>query len=206
LGLQRITRLAPADAAPDSPVRADELLRRLDGADVGERRRAARALARWRDSSTALGARLLVEDDATVREALFTSLAEHATPDAVDALLPLLRSEDAALRNGAIEALAEMPTPTGPRVEELLADPDSDVRIMAVNLLGSLRHEAVTRWLAAVLARETQVNVVCAAIEVLAEVGSEREVPALRAAADRFGAEPFVRFAADAAIARMVPA
>ena len=125
-----------------------------------------------------------------------------ATPceAAVNALLPLLRSEDPTLRNGAIEALATMPELVGPRIERLLHDRDADVRIFTVNLLGELRHAEVPQWLLQVLQGDTEVNVVAAAIEVLAEVGDPSHEAALRQAAGRFTQDPFIGFATEMAI------
>ncbi len=181
----------------------DGLLAQLKTGDTEQRRWAARDLAAHPAAAAALGSRLAAEPDPSVREALFTSLSRHANDAAADALLPLLRSEDAELRNGAIEALASMPVIAGVRIDALLADADADVRIFAVNLLGDLRHERVPRWLLGVLEHEVSVNVVCAAIEVLAEVGSTEHLAALGAAARRFGDDPFVAFAADVAIGRI---
>ncbi len=179
------------------------LVAQLKTGDAEQRRWAARDLAAFPSSAPTLGAQLLVERDPSVRETMFTSLAVHASDAAASALLPLLRSEDAALRNGAIEALAAMPQATGPRIDALLRDADPDVRIFTVNLLGELRHERVAPWLVGVLEHDAAVNVVCAAIEVLAEIGTAAHAPVLQQAARRFAQDPFVGFAAGMAIERL---
>lgn len=179
------------------------LLAQLRTGDVEQRRWAARDLAAHPAASVALGEQLLCEREHSVRQTLFTSLTTHASEPAAAALLPLLRSEDAMLRNGAIEALAGMPQATGPRVAALLRDADADVRIFTVNLLADLRHEQVPQWLLGVLQHDAAVNVVCAAIEVLAEVGSASHIEALRQAAARFPDDPFAGFAAELAIERI---
>lgn len=179
------------------------LLVQLREGDADQRRWAARDLAGQAEAVSALGQRLLAERDGRVREAVFTGLASTPGEAAVNALLPLLRSEDASLRNGAIEALSSMPQAVGPRIAALLRDPDADVRIFTVNLLGELRHEQVLAWLLQVLASEPQVNVVAAAIEVLAELGAPEHVAPLRAASRRFADDPFIAFAADMAAQRM---
>lgn len=178
------------------------LLMQLKNNQAGNRRWAARDLAQYPATATTLGEALLCERDTSVRTALFTTLAGFATDDAVNALLPLLRSEDAGLRNGAIEALTEMPQAVAPRIQSLLRDSDPDVRIFTVNLLAELRHEHVATWLRQVLQNETAVNVVAAAIEVMTEVGDLQDVPVLRAVGERFD-DPFVGFAADMAIERI---
>ena len=179
------------------------LLQQLKSPEAGQRRWAARDLAPYPQSAPTLGEALLSERDASVRSALFTSLAGFATDEAVTALLPLLRSEDAALRNGAIEALAEMPQAVAPRINTLLHDNDPDVRIFTVNLLGDLKHPDINIWLTKVLTRDEHVNVVAAAIEVVAEVGTPEAVPALQSAVLRFSSDPFLGFAADMAIERI---
>ncbi|MFG6467007.1 HEAT repeat domain-containing protein [Roseateles sp. BYS87W] len=179
------------------------LQQQLADPDPRHRRLAARDLAAFPQAALALGRALAVETDASVREALFNSLGQLSSDEAVQALLPLLRTEDAGLRNGAIEALAAMPQVVAPCMDRLLLDPDADVRIFAVNLLGELRHANVPRWLQQVLRHEAHVNVVAASLEVLAEVGSTADLPALVSVRERFGSDAFIQFAADVAISRI---
>ena len=179
------------------------LMAQLRSGDVEQRRWAARDLASHPQAATALGEQLLRETVPGVREALFTSLAGLASDAAAGALLPLLRSEDAQLRNGAIEALAAMPQAVAPRIGGLLHDTDVDVRIFTVNLLGELRHAQVVAWLLQVLAHDADVNVVAAAVEVLAEVGSPAHADALQAARARFAGDDFIGFAIDMALERV---
>lgn len=179
------------------------LLEQLKSGDAEARRWAARDLAEHPEAAAVMGQCLLQEADRSVCGALFTSLERIASPAAAAALLPLLRSEDAALRTGAIEVLATMPAAVAPRIEALLTDADPDVRIFTVNLLGDLPHERVPSWLLQVLQHEAEVNVVAAAIEVLAEVGQPVHLPALRQARARFPDDEFVAFAVDLATQRI---
>jgi HEAT repeat protein len=184
---------------------ADGLTAQLQDADAVVRRWAAHDLAAHPATATRLCARLRDEPDAGVREALFTSLARIGDDDTVRGLLPLLRSEDAGLRNGALEVLAGLPDVVAPCMGALLHDSDSDVRIFAVNLLTELRHPGVPGWLAEVLAHEAQVNVIGAALDVVAEVGTAAMRPALRAVCQRFADEPYIEFAASLAMERIAP-
>jgi HEAT repeat protein len=179
------------------------LLAQLRQGDAGQRRWAARDLAAQPEAASALGAALLTERDGAVRDALFTSLSAQVGDAAVAALLPLLRSEDAGLRNGAIEALAGMPDAVASRIAGLLRDADADVRIFTVNLLGELRHPQVRPWLLQVLQEDTEVNVAAAALEVLAEVAGPQDLPLLAATKRRFAGDAFIGFAADLAIERI---
>lgn len=179
------------------------LLAQLRDPDPQQRRWGARDLVEHPQAATVLAERLQQEADLGVREAIFTTLEKLAGPLTAAALLPLLRSEDAGLRNGAIEALAAMPEATAPQVDVLLADGDADVRLFAVNLLADLRHPQVPAWLEQVLREEQVPNVVAGAIEVLAEVGTSALLPALEGARRRFSEDPFIGFAADIARERM---
>ena len=185
------------------PRHVDGLVAQLRGGDAEQRRWAVRDLTSHPQAAAALGAQLLVERDAAVREAIFLALGTMASDEAVGALLPLLRSEDARLRNGAIEVLSGLPRVVGPRISALLLDADVDVRIFTVNLLGELRHEQVTQWLQQVLLSDREVNVVAAAIEVMAETGQPEHIDALRETRRRFADDPFIGFAADVAIERI---
>jgi HEAT repeat protein len=206
------------DSAGLRPVEARDYRRDTDGlvaqladADASVRRWAARDLAAHPRAAAALCARLGEETDASVRSVLFSSAArvgalQGAGPGGsvvVEMLLPLLRSEDPALRNGAIEVLAALPEAVAPHIDRLLHDADGDVRIFSVNLLGDLKHPNVPHWLAQVLLHDTSVNVVGAALEVLAEVGTPASLPALRSAAQRFADDAYIGFAVDLAIGRI---
>ena len=48
-----------------------------------------------------------------MREAIFTGLARIATAESAAAVVPYLRSDDASLRTGAIDALRAMPKAAG---------------------------------------------------------------------------------------------
>lgn len=179
------------------------LTQQLASPDPVQRRHAARDLAQTPQASPVLGQALARETDPSVRQALFTSLGTLASDAAVQALIPLLRSEDAGLRNGAIETLSSMPDVVAPSIQHLLRDPDPDVRLFTVNLLGDLRHDEVNSWLCQVLRQDSEVNVVAAAIEVLAETGSSTERAALLDARQRFADDPFIGFAIQVALERI---
>jgi len=195
-GLRRIE-------AREYPRDFDGLLTQLADADASVRRWAARDLAGHAQAATCLCHRLTEESDASVRAMLFTSAAQLGGGAVVDGMLPLLRSEDAALRNGAIEVLAGLPDAVAPRIDALLQDGDSDVRIFTVNLLGNLPHAKVPQWLGQVLRSELEPNVIGAAVEVLAEVGGHEVLEDLRSARIRFVDDPFIVFAADLALERI---
>lgn len=183
-----------------------EVLAGLISTDPEERWAAARAAATHPDTAAALAAALPQESDARIREAMFTSLVRIGTRDSIVMVLPLLRSNDSALRTGALDALRSSPVATRELLSELLHDPEVDVRILSCELARNLPSEAASRSLCAVLEREPEVNVCAAAIEVLAEVGDQSALPALAQCAQRFAHVPFLVFAIRAATDRITTA
>jgi HEAT repeat protein len=192
-------QVEPRDYARDLP----GLVAQLGDADPSVRRWAARDLAAHPKAAAALCARLADESDASVRAVLFSSVTHLGGSDVVQAMVQLLRSEDAGLRNGAIEVLASLPDAVAPHIDRLLHDADGDVRIFTVNLLGDLRHPKVPQWLSQVLEHDPAVNVVGAALEVLSEVGLPETLPALHAAKKRFAGDDYIGFAVDLAVGRI---
>jgi len=205
MGLRRATepgglrRVEPRDYPRDTM----GLVEQLKDADASVRRWAARDLAIHPHAIPALCEHLATESERSVREVIFTTLGCLGGEDVVEGLVPLLRSEDANLRNGAIEVLSELPEEVAPHIEELLRDDDADVRIFTLNLLNDLKHPDVGRWLSQVLQHDPHVNVVAAALEVLAEVGTPQALPALQLARQRFADDVFIGFAADLALQRI---
>jgi HEAT repeat protein len=114
-----------------------DLLAALEVENPTTRRWAARDLVNCPDVAGALVDRLKREDDLSVREVILTTLTRLGNATAVAGLVDCLRSENVALRNEAIEAMKELPDEVAPIMHGLLADPDPDVRIFAVNILGS---------------------------------------------------------------------
>ena len=179
------------------------LMASLDAPNATARRWAARDLAPFTEAVPALVKRLRIETDTTVREAIFMTLTEIGDATAVQGLVKCLRSEEAALRNEAIEAMKHLPDAVAPIMAGLLADPVPDVRIFAVNILESLRHPDVEKWLIEVISEDSQVNVCATAVDLLGEVGTEAAIGQLEALKRRFADEPYILFAADLALRRI---
>jgi HEAT repeat protein len=189
----------PADTATPLQTSAPG---RLHAGTVDERWAAARDLATAGDVGALSGA-LAAETDPRVREALLTSLARIGSPAAAQALIPYVRSDDASVRTGALDALSTMPAGVAGSLAGLLADPDPDVRLLACELARSLPGPEPAAALCALIDRDPAANVCAAAIEVLAEVGGPEALPALARCADRFAGEPFLVFAARVAAQRI---
>lgn len=164
---------------------------------------AVRHLAKDTANAGALGKALTAESDPRVREALFTGLAQMRTSEAIIQIVPHIRSQDAAVRSGALDALSAMPDAVESQLPALLADPDPDVRLLVCDVVRRLPGPAATRYLCDLLAQETLANVCGAAVEALSEVGDETALPALTDCAARFHAEPFLVFSIKIAASRI---
>jgi len=172
--------------------------------DPGIRRWAVRDLSRYPQAVPFLIDLLQHETISYIREAVFTSLVEIGNLPAVEGILTCLRSEDASIRNEAIDVLKDLPDAVEPFMEDLLHDPEVDIRIFAINILSSLKHPKIEDWLLDVITTDPHVNVCATAVDVLSEVGSERVIPALDALIVRFPEEAFVQFSVDLAKKRII--
>jgi HEAT repeat protein len=185
------------------PPDRDALIAQLGHAAPDLRRQAARELMVYPEAIPHLCARLSHESVPSVRESILLTLIRFENEEVVQGLLPLLSSEDAGLRNSAVEALQHMPDAVAPYMEVLLHDANSDVRIFAVDVLQMLRHPHSPAWLHRIIAEDPHVNVCAAAVDRLAEIGTPDMIPALEALATRFPEEPFMAFAVVTAIERI---
>jgi HEAT repeat protein len=193
----------PSGRPIDEEPNPDKTFAALSDADSDRRWRAARDAATLEGGDAALGAALLDEKDLRVREAMFTSLARWGTPTAVEAVSSALRSDDANLRGGALDALRIMIPRAPDLLPRLLADRDIDIRILTCELARSVESAEATRLMCEVLDREADANVCAAAVEVLAEVGGPEALPSLRNCRVKFGNSPFLGFAIEAVIERL---
>jgi HEAT repeat protein len=189
----------PTPAAPDAPAVPGNLV----SEHAEERWAAARSAAGEPGSTAALAAALRKENDARVREAMFTSLARIGTGEAADHLVAFLRSDSADLRAGALDALRMMIGGMRELLPTLLGDDDVDIRILSCELARALPGPDAATPLCTLLASEPDSNVCAAAIDVLAEIGGPAALPALAVAARRFPDNPFLGFAIKTAIARI---
>lgn len=176
------------------------LFMQLSGSDANLRRVAALELASDIEAVAELLAQLADEEDHAVRQAIVSSLAAIGGPAVVEGVLGYLRSEDAGLRNDVIDLLKDQPDAIAPHMPRLLADPDPDVRIFAVNILESLKHPKVIDWLIAVIETDRHINVCATAVDLIGEVGDVRAMVPLARLEERFADEPFITFAVASAL------
>lgn len=191
------------EAERPSNASAAEFAEELRSVEPARRRQAVRELARLPEGMPILCDHLERERAVSVRSVIMTALIQSRSGVAVEGLIRYLRSENTALRNEAIEALQEMPDEIAPYMEALLCDPESDVRIFAVNILAVLPNSRAPEWLQKVILEDGHVNVCAAAVDCLAEVGTPASIPALKELRLRFGDQPFMTFAIEAALRRI---
>jgi HEAT repeat protein len=182
-------------ASPPPTTSPDQAAEKLLIGSADERWAAARDLAGRPEGVSALAEALKEETDGNVREAILTSLARSGGPAAVEAILPLVRSDEAGLRTAALDALRLMPQALAEHLDVVLTDADTDVRILACDLARQLPGPLATRLLSGVLLNDPHANVCAAAVDVLAEAGDRDALPALAACEARFPASPFLAFA-----------
>jgi len=168
-----------------------------------ERWTAARALT-GPEATAPLAQALATEEDPRVREAILTSLARIGTPQSAAAILPSIRSDDAAVRTSALDALRAIPQ-AATHVSALLTDADPDVRLLATDLVREMDPAAAIPMLCELIDREDEANVCAAAVEVLTEIGDESAAPALKRCAARCPDDGFLGFAIKVALQRLDP-
>jgi len=180
----------------------DGLLLQLQKPDSDARRWAALDLGGEPAAVSALAARLAFEPSRPVRDAIVTALVETGGEPVARALAAHLHSEDAAVRNAAVGALALIPA-TAELVPSLLDDDDPDVRVLCVMVLASLHDPRVPGWLLGVIEHDEDANVCGCAVDVLSEVGEADMCDALAALPGRFPDDPFLPVAVRATVVRL---
>jgi HEAT repeat protein len=171
--------------------------------EIDRRRHAARNLSHDPAALANIATLLESEPDPRVRDALFSSIVDIGGMSAAELLARLLRSEDAGLRGAAIESLKRLDTDAVIVLDGLLSDPDTDVRILAVEVTRAWPRDLAAPRLRRVFEREPHVNVCAAAVDVATEVGTEELLPDLGALRARFADQPFLGFAIDVACDRI---
>jgi len=186
-----------------------ELVCVLKTGDENERLHAALAMGAYPASATLLVEQLPRETAISVRRAILDTLMRLDAPAAIRGLTDYLRCEHVALRNEVIEVLralgarGDRGSAMAPVLTTLLADPDPDLRIFAVNILESVRHPHVEQWLIDAIERDQQVNVCAAALDLLCKMGTEAATEPLLRLKARFPSEAYIQFAADLALQRI---
>lgn len=177
------------------------ILQRLAGDDSEDIRAAAFDAG---DSALAAAVDLLVKHiqsgNLGVQEAAEYALRQIRGSAAVAAVAPLLRSEDASVRNSAMDILREIGSDDMKTMAALLHDPDPDVRIFIADILGTSKQRVAVSLLSDALLNDPEVNVRYQAGVSLGTLGfPEADKPLSKALED----EEWVQFAAIEGLARL---
>lgn len=124
-----------------------------------------------------------------------------------EAMFRMLKSDNAYLRNAVISFLQTYGEEAEPFIRSLLTDPDRDIRIFAVNVLGDLRLEQAPELLRFFITREIaeghDINALMTAVDYMGELGGEQDIQLLEAVRREFPDDPYVGFGVELAIQRI---
>jgi|GEM_PF-6881080 len=136
-----------------------------------------------------------------VREAALVQAIQLGSREVVERFISLLSSPEAHLRNLAAEALQELGAGYIDRLENLLYDPDPDLRILCFNILAGVRSETaagpVRRFLERLVTsgKLEQQNVMAAALECLGGLEDAGLLVKVAVTVDTWGDYPYLRYA-----------
>ena len=114
---------------------------------------------------------LLESENLGVQEAADRALRKIGGRTSVQAVIPLLRSDDPPVRNMAMDILRDIGDKDFSSLVELLQDPDPDVRIFAADILGATKSQMAVVPLGKALLKDPEVNVRYQAAVSLGELG-----------------------------------
>ncbi|MDR1778130.1 MAG: HEAT repeat domain-containing protein [Desulfovibrio sp.] len=135
-----------------------------------------------------------------VQEAIEYALRKLRGPETVDSLLPLLRSDDAPVRNVSMDILREIALDNVDSVRAYLHDNDSDIRIFIADILGYCKSRRAVFLLGDALLKDPEVNVRYQAAASLGNLSFPDSVPILCQAMHD---EEWVQFAVIEALAKI---
>ncbi|SBV92892.1 PBS lyase HEAT domain protein repeat-containing protein [uncultured delta proteobacterium] len=138
--------------------------------------------------------------DIGVQEAVDRALRKIGGPDVVSAVIPLLRSEDAPVRNIAMDILRVVGVENIEPLFQLLHDADPDMRIFASDILGSSNSVLAVPPLCGALLRDPEVNVRYQAAVSLGSLGFQEAAPSLNKALED---EEWVQFSVVEALIKL---
>jgi len=125
------------------------------------------------------------------------------TEEDFNELFNTLKNDNVYLRNACIKYLQESDEDAIIFIERLLQDPDKDIRIFAVNILGDVRYDKSVEILRYFIAREEDINAMMTAVDYLGEIGSEEDIELLESIKHSHSDDLYVNFGVDMAIDRI---
>lgn len=151
-------------------------------ANADLRQKAAQVVAQsLTDDDLPLMFEMLGDRDWRVRKTIVEGFLRDPRDSVIRNLIEALRDpENAGKRNSATEALIRIGEPAIPYlIFELERERDLDVRLSLVNLLGDLRNDEAYEVLVSLLPRETDVNILSAAVASVGKYRRASSIPTL---------------------------
>jgi HEAT repeat protein len=177
------------------------IIKQLSSTDPTEIREAAFAAAEGKvEEAIPVLANLLRSSNLGVQEAVDMALRKIGGGRAVAAVIPLLRSDDAPVRNLSMDLLRALGSQDLPAIIKLLHDDDPDIRIFASDILGACDNPMAVAPLGEAMLKDPEVNVRYQAAVSLGDLGRSEAVRYLnQALAD----EEWVQYSVIEALAKI---
>ncbi len=182
----------------------EDAMEKIAHPEAAQRREAAVTLHGEEGAVDVLADCLRHEERQSVRGAAVSSMIAIGSDDVVDFFIEQLRGDEADRRNEAVYALQQLPEQSSQKIQSLLSESEPDMRIMAVDVIRLLTIPEAHLWLRALLSREDHPNVIGVAVDRLCEIGSVDDLPTLEEIKARFVHDPYIQFAIDHAIKRII--
>jgi len=115
--------------------------------------------------------RLQIEDSRFVKEAIVNALKAMNGTELVTSVIPLLRCDDAFIRNAGIDILAVQGENSYEPIRLLIFDPDKDIRKFAIDVLLQVGNKSAQDLIAETL-DDADINIVITAVEYLGRLES----------------------------------
>lgn len=125
----------------------------------------------------------------------------HEAP--IEAVMELLKLQNAYIRNLAIGVLQDYGEAIKYYIVKFLIGDDRDLRIFAINVLGDVNFPESRDMLVELLESESDINVAMTAVDYMAEIGQPEDIPLLESLKAHFNHDPYVEFSVDNAV-RMI--
>jgi len=117
----------------------------------------------------------------------------------IESIMGLLKVRNAYIRNLGITTLQSYGDAIKYYIVKFLIGDDRDLRIFAINVLGDVNFAESREMLIELLEKEADINVAMTAVDYMAEIGEEADIPLLEAVKGRF-TDTYASFAIDNAI------
>jgi HEAT repeat protein len=150
-----------------------------------------------------LFAQNIVKDHIYIDLAFSRFSYKEKTDDDFEQFFEMLKSDNVFLRNATIKYLQGDDEQAIVFIEKLLKNPDKDIRIFAINILGDVKYDKSVDMLRFFIAAEEDINAMMTAVDYLGEIGTIEDIALLESVKITHKDDPFVVFGVDMACERI---